>query len=88
VLDRICASAADVLARDGTALIVHSTLSGVDATLDGLRRGGLTGSVLATARIPFGPVLRGRAALLAARGLIRPGQTLEELVVVGARHAR
>jgi release factor glutamine methyltransferase len=87
VLDRICAGVADVLAPEGTALIVQSALSGVDATLDALRSGGLTGSVLATARIPFGPVLRGRAALLAARGMIRMGQTIEEIVVIGAGHA-
>jgi release factor glutamine methyltransferase len=44
--------------------------------------------VLASADIPFGPVLRSRAALLAARRLIEPGQRTEEIVVVGARHAR
>jgi hypothetical protein len=32
-------------------------------------------------------VLRGRAALLAARGMIRVGQTIEEIVVIGAGHA-
>jgi release factor glutamine methyltransferase len=87
VLDRICASVADVLEPDGTALMVHSALSGVDATLDALARGGLTGSVLARAWIPFGPVLRRRAAMLAGRGIVRPGETLEELVVIGAHHA-
>jgi release factor glutamine methyltransferase len=87
VLDRICTGVADVLAPDGTALIVHSAFSGVTATLDALRRGGLAGSVLATATIPFGPVLRRRAGLLAARGLIRPGQTVEEIVVIGACRA-
>jgi release factor glutamine methyltransferase len=87
VLDRICAGAAAVLEPDGELLLVQSALSGVEATLDALDAGGLAGTVLASADIPFGPVLRSRAALLAARRLIEPGQRTEEIVVVGARHA-
>ena len=34
---------------------------------------------------PFGPVMRGRAALLRERGLIAPDADSEELVVVEAR---
>lgn len=87
VLDRICAGAAAVLEPDGELLLVQSALSGVATTLDALAAGGLEGEVLATAEVPFGPVLRSRAALLAARRLIEPGQRTEEIVVVGARHA-
>jgi release factor glutamine methyltransferase len=58
-----------------------------DATGEALERAGLSPEVLATAVVPFGPVMRSRAALLESRGLIHPGQRFEELVVVGARHA-
>jgi release factor glutamine methyltransferase len=84
VLDRVCAGAADVLAPGGDALIVHSTVCGVDESLAALQRAGLTSEVLARAVVPFGPVMRSRAAMLRARGLISAGQTTEELVVIGA----
>ncbi|MGI5131592.1 HemK2/MTQ2 family protein methyltransferase [Pseudonocardia sp. CA-107938] len=87
LLDRICAGAAAVLRPDGELLVVQSALSGVEATLAALAAGGLTGAVVATAEIPFGPVLRSRAAELAARGLIEPDRQTEEIVVLGARHA-
>jgi release factor glutamine methyltransferase len=85
LLDRICADVPDVLAPDGDVLVVHSAVSGTDRTLDALDRAGLIPRVLATATVAFGPVMRTRAALLEARGLIEPGQLAEELVVVGAR---
>jgi release factor glutamine methyltransferase len=85
LLDRICAGLPDVLAPDGDALLVHSAVCDTDLTLDALARVGLVPTVLATATVPFGPVMHARAALLEARGLIEPGQREEELVVVGAR---
>jgi release factor glutamine methyltransferase len=85
LLDRICAGVPHVLAPDGDVLLVHSTVCGTQATLDALERAGLAADVLARATVPFGPVMRARAAMLEARGLVRPGQHFEELVVVGAR---
>jgi release factor glutamine methyltransferase len=84
LLDRICAGVTDVLTPDGDVLLVHSAVCDTDLTLDALRRVGLVPQVLARATVPFGPVMNARAALLEARGLIRPGQRFEELVVVGA----
>lgn len=84
VLDRLCAKAPDLLKPGGTLLTVHSALCGVDATLRGLREGGLKASVVARAREPFGPVMRARAATLRAQGLLSPGQRHEELVVIRA----
>jgi release factor glutamine methyltransferase len=84
LLDRICGGVTGVLAPDGHVLVVHSAVSDPDHTLAALERAGLAAAVLARATIPFGPVMRTRAALLESRGLIRPGQTFEELVVVGA----
>ncbi|HZG04052.1 MAG TPA: HemK2/MTQ2 family protein methyltransferase [Streptomyces sp.] len=84
VLDRLCAGAPALLAPGGTLLLVHSELCDTDRTLDLLYGEGLEPSVVARSTIPFGPVLRGRAAWLEARGLIAPGQCTEELVVIRA----
>lgn len=87
LLDRICAGVSDVLAPDGDVLLVHSELCGTQRTLDALAAAGLRAHVVARASVPFGPVLRSRAAMLESRGMIHPGQRIEKLVVVGARHA-
>lgn len=87
LLDRICAEVTDVLAPDGDLLLVHSGVCDADLTLDALDRAGLVPQVLAKATVPFGPVMRARAALLESRGLVAPGQRDEELVVVGAHRA-
>jgi release factor glutamine methyltransferase len=84
LLDRICAGARDVLTPDGQLLLVHSAVCDPEVTVAALERAGLCADVLTRATIPFGPVMRSRAALLEARGLIEPGQRYEELVVVGA----
>jgi release factor glutamine methyltransferase len=84
VLDRICAQAPRHLAPGGTLLIVQSELSGLDASLDALCRSGLKASVVARQVEPFGPVMLAKAAALERRGLIRPGQRYEELVVIRA----
>jgi release factor glutamine methyltransferase len=86
LLDRICAGAPSVLSEDGALLLVQSELADEQATLDQLRKAGLVPEVLARARIPFGPVLRARAAALRARGLLGPDQMEEELVVIEACH--
>jgi release factor glutamine methyltransferase len=88
LLDRICDGAESRLTDDGRLLLVHSAVCGADATVERLARRGLVAEVVERARIPFGPVMRARAAMLEARGLIEPGDDVEELVVVGARRAR
>jgi release factor glutamine methyltransferase len=87
LLDRICAGVADVLAPGGDVLLVHSGVCDTDLTLDAFDHAGLVPRVLAKATVPFGPVMRARAGLLESRGLIDPGQRVEELVVVGAHRA-
>jgi release factor glutamine methyltransferase len=84
LLDQICRAAPHHLTPSGTLLVVHSALNGVAATLRALNRAGMKASVVARRREPFGPVMRGRAGMLEARGLLRPGQGHEELVVVRA----
>jgi release factor glutamine methyltransferase len=85
VLDRICDSAATHLTEDGVLLLVHSAVCGAERTVRRLADAGMDAEVIERGLIPFGPVMRARSALLHARGLIEAGQTLEELVVVGAR---
>ncbi|WP_242910534.1 HemK2/MTQ2 family protein methyltransferase [Actinomadura terrae] len=87
LLDRICQAAPHHLTPSGTLLMVHSALNGVEPTLVALRQAGLRASVVARHREPFGPVLRGRAESLTARGLLSPGQGHEELVVIRADRA-
>ena len=87
LLDRICADVINFLRANGDILIVHSELCNTDRTLQALTATGLRARVLARARVPFGPVLLARAAMLEERGMIYPGQRVEKLVVVGACHA-
>jgi release factor glutamine methyltransferase len=84
VLDRLCAAAPRLLAPCGTLLLIHSALCDADLTLGRLDGAGLRTSVVGRTHIPFGPVMRGRADWLEQRGLIRPGQRYEELVVIRA----
>lgn len=87
VLDRICAGAAERLTAAGVLLLVHSAVCGEQYTIARLAAAGLAGEVIERTRISFGPVMRARAALLEARGLLEPGQSIEELVVVAAHRA-
>ncbi|MER6298015.1 HemK2/MTQ2 family protein methyltransferase [Kitasatospora sp. NPDC001539] len=82
VLNRLCRRAPDLLPVGGVLLIVQSSLADVPATLAALRRAGLATEVAARRRLAFGPVMAARAALFERRGLIRPGEYEEELVVV------
>ncbi len=87
IVDRLCAAAADHLAPDGTLLVVQSSLTGERPTLAALAAGGLDGTVVARRRGPLGPIVAARAEALQARGLLRPGEREEELLVVRARRA-
>lgn len=84
VLDRLCVLLPLLLADQGMALMVHSGLCDSGTTLNQLRGAGLKASVVARKVIPFGPVMRRRAAWLEREGLIEPGQREEELVVIRA----
>lgn len=82
LLDRLIAGLPDVLTVDGRALIVQSEVCGEEKTIAAMGEVGLEAAVVARATIPFGPVMRARAALMEARGMIEPGQRAEEIVVV------
>lgn len=85
VLDRVCAEVRPVLSDGGVLLLTHSDVLDVELTVQRLAASGLTASVVARERVPFGPVMRQRARLLVERGLIEPGQDEEVLVVIEAR---
>jgi release factor glutamine methyltransferase len=85
LLDRIIAEAPAHLRPGGFVLLVHSSICGTDATLDGLRAGGLEADVVVRRRGPLGPLMSARARTLEERGLLQPGQREEEVVVVRGR---
>lgn len=84
LLDRIIASAPDMVAPGGSLLLLQSALCDVNKTEAMLEEKGMTVEVAARRSIPFGPVLRSRLAMLERRGLIEQGQETEELVVLRA----
>jgi release factor glutamine methyltransferase len=85
LLDRICDAAPAHLRPGGLVLLVHSSVNGLQATLDRLAAGGLYVDVAARSPGPLGPLLAGRARALERRGLLHPGQRHEELLVVRGR---
>jgi release factor glutamine methyltransferase len=84
LLDALIGQAPDQLAPGGVLLVVHSALCGTDRTVAALRERGLHAEVAVRHRGALGPILRARAPLLEARGLIAPGQRDEEVVIVRA----
>jgi release factor glutamine methyltransferase len=82
VLDEICARAPEHLRPGGVVLIVHSEVCGVQTTLQAFAAGKLAGDVVASERGPLGPLLRERQRELVKRGLLRPDQDEEDVVVV------
>ena len=88
VLDRLCAEAPRRLRPGGRVLLVQSEVADVPRTLEQLADGGLAPEVVARRAVPFGPVMRRRAARLVEHGLLPPGRRHEELVVVRAEAPR
>jgi release factor glutamine methyltransferase len=84
LLDPLCTIAPRLLTPGGRLLLVQSSVSGVDTTLELLGWGGLCAEVVTRRRIPFGPVMKARAAFLEAAGLIDARQRHEDLVVIRA----
>ena len=85
LLDRLCRVIPLRLAPGGATLLVHSALSDPGRTLALLTAGGLRAEIIREADIPFGPVLRSRAAWLQEQGLLTCGERTERLVVIRGR---
>jgi release factor glutamine methyltransferase len=87
VLDRLCSGVFSLLAPGGMLLLVQSALCGVPETIRRLRAEGLEAVEIARRQEAFGPVMLARIDELENRGLIRPGQRYEDLVVIRACRA-
>jgi release factor glutamine methyltransferase len=86
ILDRIIAGAAEHLRPDGVTLVVHSSVCGIERSLDRFAAAGLDATVTERRRGPLGPLLASRAEELRRRGLLASPRE-EELVVISARAA-
>lgn len=84
-LDRIAAEAAAHLTERGSVLLVYSTVCGEPETLQALRDGGLSPSVVFRHRGPLGPQLGARVDWLRSQGLLLEGDEEEILVVRASR---
>jgi release factor glutamine methyltransferase len=84
LLDRICAEAPAHLNPGGFLLLVHSSVCGLEPTVERLEGAGLRVDVLERRRGALGPLLSARAPVLEARGILAPGEREEDVVVVKA----
>jgi release factor glutamine methyltransferase len=85
LLDRICDRARTHLRPGGRLLLVHSSVLGVEPTVDALQAHGLAVDVPVRERGRLGPLMTGRRAHLEATGMLEPGQDDEDVVVIRAR---
>jgi release factor glutamine methyltransferase len=83
-LDPLIASAPSRLRPGGRLLVVHSSLCGEAATLEGLAEAGLEAEVIVRESAPLGPITAPRADALRRRGLLRGDDESEETIVVRA----
>jgi release factor glutamine methyltransferase len=81
VLDALCDGAAAHLRPGGALLVVHSSLIGIDATVERLRRSGLVNVEVRTrVRGPLGPLMREQQAV----GTIAPDIEEEDVAIIRA----
>lgn len=81
-LDPFLAEVSGYLEPGGRVLLVQSSISDTDRTLEAFAEAGMTASVASRWEHPLGPVTAPRAEALEARGVLRPGQRTEETVVI------
>jgi release factor glutamine methyltransferase len=84
LLDRVLDEAPRHLRPGGRLLVVHSDIIGVEQTMARMLAAGLEPDVALRRRGALGPLMRERAALLEAQGLLAPGCREEDVVVVRA----
>ncbi|HEX2103379.1 MAG TPA: HemK2/MTQ2 family protein methyltransferase [Solirubrobacteraceae bacterium] len=84
LLDRICEQAPAHLNPGGFVLLVHSSICGLEPTVELLEAGGLRVDVLERSRGRLGPLVSARAPLLEARGILAPGEREEDMLIVKA----
>jgi release factor glutamine methyltransferase len=84
ILDPLCEAAPELLTDGGSMLLVQSAFADADRSLTKLRAGGMDAEVVASQRIPFGPVLTAQATWLERTGRLQLGCREEELIVIRA----
>lgn len=84
-IDELIDRAPDHLRPGGVLLIVHSSVNGVERSLERIEHGGMAPDLAARHRGPLGPILTSRASLLEQRGLLAPGERSEDVVIVRGR---
>ena len=84
-VDRLIDAAPEHLRPGGVLLVVHSSVNGIEPSLERLERVGLEPDVALLHHGPLGPILTARAPMMEDRGLIAPGQREEDVVVVRGR---
>jgi release factor glutamine methyltransferase len=82
LLDPLCEQVARHLRPGGSVFLVHSSVCGIDRTVEQLEREGLQTEVVARHRGPLGPLLRERVEELWASGALAQGAMEEEVVIV------
>ena len=88
-LDPLLAGLAGHLRPGGRVLVVHSSLCGIDRTLELLTGAGLDSEIIASESAPLGPITAPRAEALERMGLLARGVRTEETVVIrGALRSR
>jgi release factor glutamine methyltransferase len=84
-VDELIDRAPDHLRPGGVLLVVHSSVNGVEPSLERIERNGLEPDLAASHRGPLGPILSARAPVLEERGLLAPGEREEDVVIVRGR---
>lgn len=84
LVDRLICEVPWVLAPGGSLLMVHSSITGEQQTLERLAETGLEPAVLVREPGGFGRIVRERAEALTENGVLSPGQQHEEMLVFQA----
>ena len=82
LLAQVIAGARTHLNPGGALLLVQSSVTGEQRTLELMRAAGLSPSTLRRERSPLGPLHAARAELLEARGLLELGRRHEDVLVI------
>ena len=82
LLDRFLAEAPGLLGPGGRIVVVHSSICGVEVTLERLREAGLRASVVEEREGELGPLMLDRIEELERSGLLEPGQRHERVATI------
>lgn len=87
LLDPFLSQAPNHLRPGGRILVVHSSLCGIEQTVELLQARGLQVRVAAETVNPLGPLTAARADVLEQRGTLAPGDRTETIAVIEAAAA-